>query len=742
MARKLEVEIVGDASSLKRALGDAETHSSKFGNALGGIAKAGVLAAGAAGVGGLLVTLKAGIDDFKESARVSAQTEAVIKSTGGSARITANQVSNLAGAISNYSGVDDEAVQAGENMLLTFTNVKNEVGKGNDIFNQSTRILTDMSVAMGTDMSKQAIQLGKALNDPIHGVSALAKVGVTFTEGQKATIKSLVDMGDTAGAQKIILAELNKEFGGSAKAAGDTLPGQIDKLKNAFGNMSGALVGAAVPALTSFLGLVTEKGLPALQNLFDAVQEKIGPALSVLGDAIRSAGPPILAVFEAIGDAVAKNVLPVLEKLGEIGGEAIKKIGDVLRDNGPQIHQIFDNLGAVIRDVASVAVPLIKVAFDTVLPIALRIVIPILETLTTTIRAVFDAIKYVADNIGGPLTSAKNLIVAFKDDVGTLIGDVVGFFKDLPGRARDAFLGAWGSVRGAFTGALDDIKGWAQTPIRAVVGFFEDMPQGIADAIVRGAKAAGDAIKHAILKVFSVLPGFVRDALGISSPSTVFAEIGRNIIAGAVQGIKDKASSLLDAARDAFGKIGASVSPGVAMGGLVPQVMRALVWARQHGWGGTVISGWRSYQEQAALYARYVNSGFDPRYIAAPPGRSSHEFGQAVDVTDYDAFARAMSSAPLDSRLYNRLGGRDKPHFSVSGYAEGGVFTAPTLGVIGEKGPEAVIPLDRYPGVGTVVVNVNVHGSVQTERDLARTIRDELVRAGIQNGGAMFVGQA
>jgi phage-related minor tail protein len=65
--------------------------------------------------------------------------------------------------------------------------------------------MTDMSVALGTDASGSAIQLGKALNDPIKGVAALQKVGVSFTESQKEQIKTLVETGDTLGAQKIIL---------------------------------------------------------------------------------------------------------------------------------------------------------------------------------------------------------------------------------------------------------------------------------------------------------------------------------------------------------------------------------------------------------------------------------------------------------------------------------------------------------------------------------------------------------
>jgi hypothetical protein len=139
VAKKIEVQIVGDASSLQRALGTATDGTSRFGSALGTLAKTGALAAGAAGIGAVAVTLRQGIKEYTESAKVAAQTNAVIESTGQIANVTAKDVDKLAESLMRKSGVDDEVIKAGENMLLTFTKVRNEVGKGNDIFNQATR---------------------------------------------------------------------------------------------------------------------------------------------------------------------------------------------------------------------------------------------------------------------------------------------------------------------------------------------------------------------------------------------------------------------------------------------------------------------------------------------------------------------------------------------------------------------------------------------------------------------------
>ena len=58
----------------------------------------------------------------------------------------------------------------------------------------------------------------------------------------------MVEAGNTMGAQKIILAELNKEFGGSAKAFGETMPGQLAKLRNAFDEVAGKLATKFLPS--------------------------------------------------------------------------------------------------------------------------------------------------------------------------------------------------------------------------------------------------------------------------------------------------------------------------------------------------------------------------------------------------------------------------------------------------------------------------------------------------------------
>jgi hypothetical protein len=242
-----------------------------------------VLASGALLAGsGLVAGLTSLYTQAAESARIGRITAQVIKSTGGAAQITAGQVSSLATAVSDKTGMDDEAVQSGENLLLTFTRIRNEAGAGNDVFNQATQIITDMSAALGQDLSSSAIQVGKALNDPIKGVTALQRVGVSFTASQKEQIQALVETGDVLGAQKIILHELGTEFGGAAAAAATPL----DRLKVNVGNVAEQIGGYLIPAVDKAATWLSGTLIPAVQSTVTWTGDHLGGALHLVWVAI------------------------------------------------------------------------------------------------------------------------------------------------------------------------------------------------------------------------------------------------------------------------------------------------------------------------------------------------------------------------------------------------------------------------------------------------------------------------
>jgi hypothetical protein len=308
-----------------------------FSGAFGSIASrsAAVFAAGFAAVSGVKVFGKF-IADAQESERVSKLTASTIKATGGAAKVTADQVGRLAGAISLKTGKDDEAIQSGQNMLLTFRNVADRAGKNNKIFTDASSVLTDMVAAMNggevtqESMSKGAVSLGKALNDPIKGVGALSRVGVTFTDQQKKQIKAMVKAGDIAGAQKIILGELKSEFGGAAEASSNA----GDKMKVALGNVSETIGTALLPTFNRFAGFVAKTVVPGVQAMFAAFQEGditsdgfvgkmelIGVKARLAFDYFKAEVVPRLKEFAVW---IRDNVVPVLVSFAQKIGSLVK----------------------------------------------------------------------------------------------------------------------------------------------------------------------------------------------------------------------------------------------------------------------------------------------------------------------------------------------------------------------------------------------------------------------------------
>mgnify|MGYP003133002511 FL=1 len=191
----------------------------------------------------LLDGFRSAINLAGEQQRVEAQLNQVIKSTGGVAGVTAKQVKEMASAFQQTTRFGDETIINASNLMLTFTKI------GKDVFPQAIESVLNMSQAMGQDLQQTVIQVGKALNDPILGVTALRRVGIQLTDEQTNMIKSFMDVNDVASAQQIILGELETQFGGLAKSGQDTSEFALAQMGNAFGDLAENIGTALTPAL-------------------------------------------------------------------------------------------------------------------------------------------------------------------------------------------------------------------------------------------------------------------------------------------------------------------------------------------------------------------------------------------------------------------------------------------------------------------------------------------------------------
>jgi hypothetical protein len=200
-------------------------------------------------LGGIALAAKAGIDGVMADDEALANLQSTITSTGNAANITSESFFAYANQLQKVTGTGADQITQGAALLATFKNVRNETGKGNQVFNRATKAALDLSKKGFGDLSGSNKMLGKALNDPIRGITALSRAGVTFTDEQKATIKTLQESGRTLDAQKIILREVEDQVGGTAEAFGETTRGKIERSKRAFEEMQKTLARALLPIL-------------------------------------------------------------------------------------------------------------------------------------------------------------------------------------------------------------------------------------------------------------------------------------------------------------------------------------------------------------------------------------------------------------------------------------------------------------------------------------------------------------
>lgn len=262
-------------------------------------------------------SIKVGIDELVAQQEVLAVSDRLIKTTGGSAKVTTEDVTGLAESLQEVAAVDAELIQQGENVLLTFRNVRNEVGAGNDVFDRTVESSLDVARVLRTDMRGGLVQLGKAVNDPVRGVTALTRAGIQFSDQQKNQIKTLVESNDLLGAQKVVLNEVESQVGRAAAAYGDTLGGQLDK---------------AAIAGEDFLANVIRPFVPLIGDAADAVVP-LSEGLVKLVDLTEGAVAGVIDVLHLQDEITAATSATVDSPKVQAAIERVSKIPVVFRDS-------------------------------------------------------------------------------------------------------------------------------------------------------------------------------------------------------------------------------------------------------------------------------------------------------------------------------------------------------------------------------------------------------------------------
>jgi len=311
---KVVAELDLDTGKFTKGFKNATASMSKFSQS---IAKSRAVAVGLGvgleraaekGISALGNAIGDGIDAALELEKAQAATAAVIESTGHKAGISAEQVRTMAESLEDVTTASDRTIQQGENLLLTFTNI------GKTVFPDATKAMVNMAIAFNkgdaatADFDGAAIQLGKALNDPVTGFTALKRAGVSFNDAQIKILKGTNSLSKEEtkhynqlrksnkaaaerykqgvltnkliASQKLILGELNTEFGKAGAAAGTGFAADINRANDAIEDAKIAIAQGLIPAVGEVAReLSTVLKDPAVINGLKELGKGIGEAI-------------------------------------------------------------------------------------------------------------------------------------------------------------------------------------------------------------------------------------------------------------------------------------------------------------------------------------------------------------------------------------------------------------------------------------------------------------------------------
>lgn len=615
MANTIEI-LIKAANEASGTFKDVETDAGNLGTALAGIGQVamGIAAAGiAAVVGGLTLA----ISEAMGAQEIMGKLDVTLGNLGLAGTGAKESILDTATALQDVTRFSDDAAIAAQNMLL-------QMGVAISDLPDVTAVTADLAAAMGIDLTTAAQTVGRALADPTAAAGKLMRMGIVLTDEQQDLIKGFVEAGNMAGAQGVIMDTLAGKYGGAAIAAGETFAGQLDRLKNGFGNIMETIGMAVLPSLQLLADtLITALNSPEVQAAIASITKWLGENLPIAINWLITAVGTVANFFQT-------QLLPVFQSL---------------IDNGPLMAGV---LGVIALGFAVWAISAGAAAAATLIAAA-----PVLLAIAAIGAGI--ALLYTAwtENWGGIQEVVAAFWAAIQPSLQAIWDGIVLAFTAIQtfltenwGQIQAVIMAVWLAIQGVIQVAMAIIQGIIQVVAALIQGdwaaawdaiklMFEGIWNGIV-LFLTGIGAALWGVMDLALKAFgtnltialaavalfftTAFNDIVAWLLGLGA---TFANIGASIVNGILDGIKAGWQSVIDwvnqavadlAATDASGGLGPRGgfgAPGWQAGGIVQGPIGAPRMELVH--GGEMIVPW----SQVANYNLTINSQATTENVAA-----------------------------------------------------------------------------------------------------------------------------
>lgn len=528
---KIAAGFKGSAGPATAALGDeVEKNSGPFQAALGklggfakgaGIAIGAGLAAGVAGIATLTTKM------LQSGAELEQQL-------GGSEAVFGEYALNIQNtALSAYEkmGLSQNEFLAGANKMGSlFQGAGFSVEQSMKMSADSMQRASDVASIMGIDTTAalEAVagmakgnftmmdNLGVAMNDTAIGAYALSK-GINKTTAQ-------MSIQEKIGLAQQMFMEKTAKYAGNYAKENDTLAGSINTTKKAFDDfMSG---GNSADIFVESLLNTLKIAVPQITQILPSIVDGIGQVLSALIPALSDALPTLLP---AIIQAATKLIESLVAAMPSIVNALLKALPMLISAFIQLFLAIVKALPQIVTNIVNALPTIIRAIVDgltnpetltQLLMAAIELFLALVQAIPVIVDALIEALPIIIDNILKVLTNPQ-FIRAMIDAGIQLLKAVISGIVGMTGSVISA---AWEIIK-SIAGVLSPGN---------LINIGKDVVKGLWDGI----KDMGGWLKDKIVDfVKDKIPGPIKSALGIHSPSKVAAALGMEVPAGLAQGI-------------------------------------------------------------------------------------------------------------------------------------------------------------------------------------------------------------
>lgn len=532
----------------------------------------------------------------------------------------------------------------------------------------------------------------------------------------------------------------------------DELVGAVRAFFAAFSAGDGDVTSSGLPGFFEVLGNAARSVWEALKQIdlgavFGAVKDIIGGAFDVLAainwegllGPVVSIGADIINMLSQIDWAgwfgtAADIIRPVAEAATDLIGAGweilqplLADVFGLFADHQEQLQKVADILGGVLGTAAGALSDTMRFLADHMTAVK-AVLVPLVAILglyeaaviagniATGAWAIVQGIASTATGIWTGIQEAFNLVMSLNPiglvvlAIAGLVAGIIYAYTHFEG-FRNVVQTVWDVIKSTFEWVTDH---WPLI-LAILTG-----PIGIAAALIIG---HWDTIRNAVSTVFD----WIRDHWQlIVEVLTGPVGIAVGLIVGHWQTIKNTFTTVKD-------WIGDRISDIVGFfAGLPGRIIGSISWI-----GDAIRDAIQRGKDAVVGRIEEIVGA-----IAGIPGRLAGTFGGM-----FDGIAEAMRSAVQGAKnAWNSLPSIDIPgvnlgpfgswggaHIGLPKLAEGGVVNQATLALIGERGPEAVVPLDQFARPGTGAFRdliINPRSEASAER-IAREVRWAQLTAGV-----------